>query len=93
MGRWHPKSASTSIKPHPGTFDPATGLWDYPDEEEPLTWTRLTDPWELLEGAFQATYNIDLDNILTSRTFRWFAARVTYLLADDNPYSRQFRDD
>jgi len=51
---------------------------------------EVLEQWVLLEGAFHAVYGIDLEDALTTRTFRWFSVRVAYLLAHDNPFGRFF---
>jgi len=50
----------------------------------------VLEQWVLLEAAFHAVYGIDLEQVLHTRSFRWFSVRVTYLLAHDNPFGRFF---
>lgn len=76
---------------HGGTYDAATGLWDYPDEDgSELTFTALIEAWVLVEGAFQQRLSIDLEAV-RHKSFRWFMTRLAYLLIDDNPLAARFR--
>jgi hypothetical protein len=45
--------------------------------------------WALLEGAFQATFGLDLLDMLPAKSWRWLFTRIRYLMASDNPLVRR----
>lgn len=82
-----------------GEYDEETGLYEwYEVEDEELaehdgrqktvSYTKIIENWRILEGAFQAVLNIDLEELFHRKSWRWFSTRVAYLLADNNPFSR-----
>jgi hypothetical protein len=50
----------------------------------------VLDQWFLLEPVFHHEFGVDLSKVLHTETWRWFAARVSYLLVTDNPLRRFF---
>lgn len=82
-----------------GRYDKATGIYEF-YQETPAElvggasaappWTAVLNQWFLLEPAFHSTFNVDLEEVLHSKTWRWFATRVSFLLITDNPLARHF---
>lgn len=112
--RWRPKSdpggsaAGTASGPQAGrddpsgrgTYDEATGLWDwYEDVPEELTaagagaweWTadQALNEWYLIEGEFDDRWGYDLSELLHTKTWRWFWVRLRYLMSTDSAIRRR----
>lgn len=86
-----------------GVYDEASGYWEwYEDVPEELTaaggnkhvvsHAAVLEEWDLLEAAFDHVFGYDLVEIMREnvKTWRWFIARVSYLLQHDNPLARHF---
>lgn len=70
-----------------GLYDEETGLseyYEYPEGHTAnggITWPKILTHWHLIEADLQDA-GIDLDSgILTARSWRWLAARITGLIA------------
>jgi hypothetical protein len=50
----------------------------------------VLEQWDLLEASFHAVYGVDLADVWSVKTWRWFAVRVSGLLAADTPLARHF---
>lgn len=84
-----------------GEYDPDTGLYEYyeiPPEQwqrreqraDGVTWARLLDEWRHIECDLQDRgIDVDDDQLMTTRSWRWLRTRITGLLAD--PTSRTAR--
>lgn len=46
--------------------------------------------WALVEFAFHHVLHVDLDSIGNTRSWRWFAARMSVLLTVPNPLQAHF---
>jgi hypothetical protein len=94
-----PRSAAFNLDDYGrGTYHPESGLWDYYDVPEEVqqrqvapSWADVLEEWPLVEGAFQHVYQLDLSDLLHTRSWRWFAVRVSYLIAvPGNPLNTVF---
>ena len=95
----HEQGAAAFEKAGRGELDPKTGLYEwYEDIPVELTvarssgpaWAAVLNQWALLEPVFHHEFGVDLSEVLHVKSWRWFAVRVSHLLATDNPLARFF---
>jgi hypothetical protein len=48
---------------------------------EPVAWPRLIEQWVLIEWDFQHTLQLDAEQAIFARSWRWFSVRVAGLLS------------
>lgn len=55
-----------------------------------VTWSRIFEAWVFVEAGIHAMFGVDISRpkVRREQSWRWFKARLEWLLASDTPLAR-----
>lgn len=80
-----------------GTYDPATGLWEWYElpadrqgDGQPITWAQLLEQWPTIAADLLDVYGVDVwdRRLMRHRPWPWLRGLVRGLLAADTRIAR-----